>query len=115
MKFFAADDLIGFVSFARDQYDIVWFCPRNRLMNRFAAVGDSEKRAIGFLQSNFDFLDDLQRIFCARIVGCNDYQIAVLSGDFAHRLAFRFVAVAAAAENRDDLSVCQFPRRLQRI
>jgi len=57
--------------------------------------------AAGF-QSGFDFREDGERIFRARIVAGGDDEIAAFAGGHAHLGALGAVAIAAAAKERDD-------------
>jgi len=68
MKNFAADDLIILVTFAGDQNQIIGAGLGNRLVDRFAAVGDLLVRLTGLLDSYFGVSQDFFGIFSARIV-----------------------------------------------
>ena len=76
-------------------------CPRSRLVSgRDAAL---------------NLLDDLPGILAARVVGGDDDEIAQPSGHRAHERPLGPIAVAAAAEHRDQPAAGQRPRRLEQV
>ncbi len=67
------------------------------------------------LHAGFDLGNYLERIFCTRIVGCENDHIADLARDLSHRRPFCFVAVAAAAKNGNDPALGQRLRGIESI
>src|SRR5438067_13402516 len=105
MKNFAADDLIVFVTLARNQNQIISASLSNRVMNCFAAIGDLLVRLAGFLNSHFRVGENLVWILSARIVRSKNHHVAQRSGSLTHWPTFRSVTTSAATTHRDDLSL----------
>ena len=62
-----------------------------------------------------NFLDDPHRILAARIVRGDHDEVAQPSGYGAHQRTLRAIAIAAAAEHRDQRPLRQRPRGLEQI
>src|SRR6185436_3705124 len=62
----------------------------------------------GPLNPLFSVGKDLIRILSARIIRSQNHHITERAGSFAHRRAFRSVAITAATKYRDDLSFGNF-------
>ena len=95
-------DLVGFMALAGENHNVA----RMRFFDGFAngggAVGFHDGSGIGAAQTDQRIVHDLQWIFRARIVACEDRdQIAQFSRGLSHKRPFRAVAVAATAEERD--------------
>src|ERR1700686_2133935 len=84
MKDFAAENLIILVSLPRDQDQIADAGLSNRVMDRFAAVGDLLVRLACFLYADFGIGENLIGIFGARVVGSQDHAVAQRTGGLAH-------------------------------
>ena len=62
-----------------------------------------------------DLFDDAVRILAARVVRRHDDEVAQPAGDRAHQRTLRAIAIAAAAEHRDQPAARQRPRRLEQV
>src|ERR1700681_5115263 len=93
------------MSAARDQHNVSWIRCGGRQRDggfaiRLGAV--SRPRA---LQPHDSVINDGKRIFAARIVRGQDYEIAAPSGSLAHQGALGPVPIAATAKNGDYLAL----------
>ena len=110
-------DLVILVPLARDDDDVVLFGERHGAHNRRAAVGDLFMALVADLlkHADLDLIEDARGIFRARIVRGHEYDIGKRRRDASHDRALRAVAVAAAAEHREDASRRNLPRRIQDV
>ena len=72
-------------------------------------------RALGRHQPALDVLDDRRRILGPRVVRGQDHQVAEARRHGAHQRTLGAVAIAAAAEHRDDALRRQRARRLEQV
>src|SRR5438034_8970596 len=94
-----AELLIIFVTLARNQYNVSWTRERNGAIDRLGAINHFfiPIRA----KALFDLGDNRIRIFLARIIGGDDGVVSKAICHLGHERALLPVAIAAAAENRN--------------
>src|SRR5438105_1046446 len=100
-----AENLVFLVAFAGDQHHVA----RTRRLDRFrdgrAAIRNGKRRRVlsSGVRRNaaLDLFDDPIRIFVARVVRGDHQDIGQPARDSAHQRAFRPIAIAAAAKQRD--------------
>ena len=92
-----ADDLAGFVAFARDQQDVAALERRNgaRIASRRSPISVAPGAAARIARGS-------RRLFAARIVVGDDHAVGLLRGDRAHQRALALIAVAAGAKHDDE-------------
>ena len=88
--------------------------------DRLAAIDDREQPLLAVAagvggDAALDLLDDPAGILAARIVRRDHDHVAQPAGDRAHQRALRAIAIAAAAEHRDQPPARQRPRRLEQV
>lgn len=106
-----ADDLAGLVALAGDQQRIAGLQRRNPGPDRLGAVTDIP----GTFRSSQDGGADGFRLLAARIVVGDDDMIGILDRDRPHQRPLAGVAIAAGAEDDDELASGVGPQRLQRL
>src|SRR6185312_9256788 len=84
-------------------------------MNRFTTISNFFVRLSGSSNTNLGVGKYLIGIFSARIIRSEDDNIAQASCCFTHRRALGRIAIAAAAEQRNDSPFSYFPRCAQHI
>ena len=120
------DRLRLLVTLPRDEHQIPGPRVGDRFLDGRPAIDDGEARCGGQRPSSWravgrhhdaalDLLDDSRRVFRARVVGSDDYEVAQARGDGSHQRTLRAVPIAAASEDRDDSSGRQRARCLQQI
>ena len=77
----------------------------NRQRDRLAPVGFQRIARAAALQAGQRVVHDVEGILAARIVAGQDHEIAAVHRRLAHQRTLAAIAVAAAAEDRDDASV----------
>ena len=96
----------------------------NRLFDRQTAIRIHEQRRGRTLRcagihrrhdAELDFFDDAKRILGPRVVRGQDDQIAQSRRHGTHQRPLRAIAIAAAAEDRDQTALRQRPRRLEQV
>src|ERR1700722_20153590 len=70
------ENLIVLMTFSREQNDVARARLIHRQRDRLLPVGLDEIFRVRLLQADNDVVDDLQRIFCSRIIVGEDRQIA---------------------------------------
>ena len=90
--------------------DVALLGERTRGLDGRCTVFDDECRA-QFLsrQAIRHVLEDIRRLFVTGVIGGQDELLAAALGDLRHHGSFAFVAVAAAADDGDQLSTFLFP------
>src|SRR6185295_4824012 len=115
VKCLTADDLVILVALPGNQHEVAGLGFGDCLVNRVRPVGDL---AIGFarsLNSLFRVAEYLLRIFRARVVRRENYDVAQTARGLTHRRSLRPVAITATPKHRDDLSLHHLARRAQDI
>ena len=105
-------NLIIFVPFAGEQYDVARTSGRDRAMDRLAAVEFNFVFDVGAAQADQRVVDDIDRILTTRIVAGEYDVVAQFSGGLPHERALAAIAIAAAAEERDDAAAGERARNL---
>ena len=111
------EDLVVLVTLAEDDDDIVLLGHLDGAVDGMAAVHDELMvlRADGLIDALFDLREDELRVLRARVVRRRNDDIRELRREAAHDWALRAVAVAAAAEDRDDALLRDLARRLEDV
>lgn len=95
------EDLIIFVTFSCEEYDVPGACFVHGETDGLFAVGLDHVFAGGFLHADDDVADNFQRIFATGIVVRKNGEVAEAARDFAHDRALGTVFAPAAAEEGD--------------
>jgi hypothetical protein len=104
----AAEDLVVLVAVAGEHDAVVGARAPDRAGDRAAPVGDHLERA---RETHGHVAQDRVGIFGARVVTGRDHEVRVRARRARHRGALGLVAIAAAAEDRDQLSAHVRPNR----
>src|SRR6266700_300816 len=108
--------LIVLVSLAREQHDIACTSFIERASNGFLAVRFDQIFSAALLHPDHNIADDLERIFLARIVICQNGKVRKPATDFAHDRALGAVFAAATPEKGDYAALwIQLARSLNQI
>ena len=98
-----ADELLRFVSLARDEHDVAGARALDRGLQRRAAVVDhADARVVAETRANVG--DDRAGILAARVVVGQHDAVGEVRGDGAHHRPLAAVAIAAAAEHAPELA-----------
>src|SRR5258708_3355605 len=102
--FYSFDLLVGFMALARHEHDVLFLRHHARGLDSLFPVDHHQSLArFGWSHTFLHFTDDLHRIFVARIIGCKNYLIAILTGDRSHQRALGLIAISTTADHRDHL------------
>ena len=100
--FYVADDLIGFVPFARDEQDVARPGEHCGGADGLGTVDDAQEPGAG-VEAGGHLVEDRPGRLVARVVRGEDGRIGVFHRDLRHLGPFGAVAVAAAAADDDQL------------
>src|SRR6185436_2863620 len=100
VKRLTSDDLVILVPLPRNQHEVARLRLRDRLVNRLSSIENLPVRLARPLNSLFRVAQYLLRIFRARIVRREYYDVAQAARRFAHRRALRPIAIATTPKDR---------------
>ena len=105
-------DLVVLMPLARDDDAVLLLGKQDGATDRLAAVGDPLMTLVAnlFEHADLHFREDALGIFRARVVRRHEHDIGKPRRNAPHDRALRAVAVAAAAEHREDTSRRDFAR-----
>ena len=115
MMLHMVDFLIGFVSLAHQHDNIVFLCVRECPVDGLRTVNDDLHRRVGVLHALEDVIDDGLGLLGARIIAGDNAEIREVSRDAAHLRALGAVAVAAAAEQRNNTALGKAANGLEHV
>ena len=105
-----AADLVGLVTLAGEQHEIVRRRDLERAGDRVATVFDPLVRYSA--HPRLDVVEDALRVFGPRVVARDDGEVRALRGDLSHERPLAAIAIAAAAKHHDEPASGERPDRV---